>query len=95
MVGVGTGRLVFILPDAVDAATTQGPAVLAGKRLPGPFLSPGYDGVIKILGGIADEKRSRIPGKELRQKTDGNRSGLILGQAGQDEVRHPSQESHL
>jgi hypothetical protein len=81
MVGVGTGRLVFILPDDVDATPPQRPAVLTGEGLPLPFLSPGYDGFIKILGGMTDEKRPCFPGEELRQKPGGNHPGLFPGQA--------------
>jgi hypothetical protein len=66
MVGVGAGRLVFILPDDVDTTTPQGPAVLTGEGLPLPFLSPGYGGFEKILGGMTDEKRPCFPGEELR-----------------------------
>jgi hypothetical protein len=81
MVGVGTGRLVFIFPDDVDATPPQGPAVLPGEGFPLPFLSPKYDGIIKILGGMADEKRPRFPGKQLRQEPGGDHPGLLLGQA--------------
>ena len=81
MIGVGTGGLIFILPDDVDAPPPQRPAVLAGEGMPLPFLSPGYDGIIKILGGMAEEKRPRFAGEELRQKPGGDHPGLLLGQA--------------
>jgi hypothetical protein len=63
MIGVGTGRLVFVLPDAVDAMAPQRPAVLTGERPPDPLLPPACDWFIEILGGMAEEKRPGLSGK--------------------------------